>query len=65
LSELAKEEPDATVLHTRLEILLKEFKALKNIYPKATLHDCVDGNDENRVLLGQTVIVSDEDIECD
>lgn len=65
LSELAKDEPDATVLHTKLEILLKEFKALKNIYPKATLHDCVDGNDENRVLLGQTVIVSDEDIECD
>lgn len=65
LSELAKVEPDAGVLHTKLETLLTEFKALKNIYPKATLHDCVDGNDENRVLLGQTVIISDDDIECD
>lgn len=64
LSELAKEEPDPTILHDRLKILIEEFKLLKNVYPKATLHDCVDGNDENRVLLGQTVIISDDEIEC-
>lgn len=65
LSELAKEEPNAADLHKKLKVLLEEFKSLKNVYPKATLHDCVDGNDENRVLLGQTVIVSDDEIECD
>lgn len=59
LSELAKEEPDPGILHDKLDVLMEEFKSLKNIYPRATLHDCVDGNDENRVLLGQTVIVSD------
>jgi len=64
LQELAKEEPDATALHQKFEILLIEFKSLKNVYPKATLHDCAEGDDENRVLLGQTVIISDDDIEC-
>jgi hypothetical protein len=64
LQELAKQDPDPGALHDKLEILLAEFKSLKNVYPKATLHDCVDGNDENRVLLGQTVIISDKDIKC-
>jgi hypothetical protein len=55
-TELAKPEPDALVLHQRLVALLQIFSGLKNIYPPATLHDCVDGNDENRVLLGRTII---------
>jgi uncharacterized protein YegP (UPF0339 family) len=37
--------------------LMELFVKLKNVYPVAKLHDCVDGNDDNRVLLGQTVIV--------
>ncbi len=37
-----------------LKNLICEFKKLKSIYPPATLHDCVDGNDENRVFLNQT-----------
>ena len=41
--------------HT-LPILSNVFIELKNVYPPATLHDCVDGNDENRVLLNQTII---------
>jgi hypothetical protein len=57
LTELAKEEPDAGSLKAKFIALLDVFKMLKNVYPKATLHDCVDGNDENRVLLGQTAIV--------
>jgi hypothetical protein len=54
--ELAKPEPDKLELHNRLVALLEVFNALKNIYPPATLHDCVDGNDENRVFLGRTII---------
>ena len=56
LSELAKAVPDATALHTKLVALLAMFQQLKSVYPPATLHDCVDGDDENRVYLGQTVI---------
>jgi hypothetical protein len=37
-----------------LNNLVCEFKKLKSIYPPATLHDCIDGNDENRVFLNQT-----------
>lgn len=56
LAELAKEEPDKTTLTTKLTALLAEFVKLKSIYPKAYLHDCQDGNDENRVYLNQTIV---------
>jgi len=55
-AELAKEEPDAAALHLKLTALLEEFKKLKSIYPKASLHDCADGDDENRVYLNQTIV---------
>jgi hypothetical protein len=63
LSELSKPEPDATTLHNRLGALIEVFTNLNNVYPKATLHDCVDGNDSNRVLLGYTSIISDEELD--
>lgn len=56
LSELAKAEPDVLELHHKLTDLLVIFNELKNVYPPATLHDCIDGNDENRVFLGSTII---------
>jgi hypothetical protein len=34
--------------------LVNAFKELKSIYPPPVLHDCIDGNDENRVFLNQT-----------
>jgi hypothetical protein len=60
LGELAKERPNAVNLKLAFHDLMKVFVALKNVYPEARLHDCVDGNDENRVLLGQTVIVDEK-----
>jgi hypothetical protein len=33
------------------------------VYPPATLHDCIDGNDDNRVFLGHTAIISDEELD--
>ncbi len=63
LSELAKPEPDATTLHDRLDALLKVFTNLNNVYPQATLHDCIDGNDSNRVFLGHTAIISDAELD--
>lgn len=59
LAELAQPEPDATELHNRLTALLEVLLQLRNIYPGATLHDCIDGNDDNRVFLGQTAVISD------
>jgi hypothetical protein len=56
LAELAKPVPDAKQLSNRLTDLLALFNELKSIYPPASLHDCEDGNDENRVFLNQTVI---------
>jgi hypothetical protein len=56
LAELSKPQPSPMVLHQKLEELLNVFNVLKSVYPKATLHDCVDGDDENRVFLGQTII---------
>jgi hypothetical protein len=63
LAELAKSEPDGPMLRTRLDALIKVFTNLNNVYPKATLHDCIDGNDSNRVLLGHTAIISDEELD--
>lgn len=56
LAELAKEEPDPLELHNRLKALIEVFLQLKSVYPKASLHDCVDGDDTNRVYLNQTII---------
>lgn len=56
LAELAKTEPDAATLSLRLSELLALFNDLKSVYPPASLHDCVDGNDENRVFLNQTIV---------
>ncbi len=56
LNELAKPTPDPLTLHERLKDLLIVFQNLKSVYPEARLHDCVDGDDSNRVFLGQTII---------
>jgi len=40
----------------RLNILLRIFTNLKNIYPTATLHDCDDGSDDNPVRLDNTIL---------
>jgi hypothetical protein len=56
LEELGKPEPDAQEVSKRLTSLLAVFNELKSIYPPASLHDCEDGNDENRVFLNQTVV---------
>ncbi len=55
-TELAKKEPDPLALHEKLSALLEVFTKLKNVYPPATLHDCIDGNDDNRVYLDNTII---------
>jgi len=60
LAELAKEEPDPAELHEKLVLLLEVFVKLKNVYPQAALFDCVDGNDENRVILGFTSISGED-----
>jgi len=56
LAELSKEKPGTVTLSDLLKELLAVFAELKNVYPPASLHDCVDGNDENRVYLNQTII---------
>jgi hypothetical protein len=63
LAVLAKAEPDPADLHEKLVLLLEVFKKLKNVYPKAALFDCVDGNDENRVILGSTAVISDKQLD--
>jgi hypothetical protein len=39
-----------------LKNLICEFNQLHSIYPPATLHDCIDGNDVNPVVLNQTML---------
>ena len=56
LAELAKAEPNAVDLSQKLKDLLLEFEQLKSVYPEARLHDCVDGDDSNRVFLDNTII---------
>ena len=56
LKELSRETPVEPDLSNKLKSLLELFVQLKNVYPPASLHDCADGNDENRVYLDQTII---------
>jgi uncharacterized protein YegP (UPF0339 family) len=61
LNELAKPIQDDLALHEKLKDLLLLFEKLKSVYPEARLHDCKDGDDSNRVFLGQTIISSGTD----
>jgi hypothetical protein len=45
-----------TVIQQALADLLMIFDNLRNVYPEARLHDCVDGDDSNRVFLNRTII---------
>ncbi|NOT50461.1 MAG: hypothetical protein HOP10_04195 [Chitinophagaceae bacterium] len=56
LTELSKAEPVPQTLSDKLKAVIDLFKDLNSVYPPASLHDCVDGNDENRVYLDQTII---------
>ena len=49
---------DTAALAVALASLLQVFHALKSVYPAATLHDCADGNDDNRVYLDRSVITA-------
>lgn len=42
------------------KLLIKALTEIKSIYPEATLHDCVEDEDENPLILGQTSIGSDK-----
>lgn len=42
----------------RLRLLVEALAGLRNSYPRATLHDCDDGSDDNPVRLGHTALGS-------
>lgn len=56
LNTLKGRDPDPMARHQALKKVIHLLGQLKSIYPPASLHDCVDGNDENRVYLNQTII---------
>ncbi|KAF0195072.1 MAG: hypothetical protein FD166_3129 [Bacteroidetes bacterium] len=37
-----------------LQVFVNQLAGIRNVYPGATLHDCVDGSDQNPVRLGST-----------
>jgi len=39
-----------------LKEFIKVLSSVKNVYPEGTLHDCIDGADENPIVLGSTNI---------
>ena len=47
---------DQAALTQALQDLIDILQRLKSVYPAATLHDCVEGEDENPVRLGSTVL---------
>ncbi len=63
LEENAKENPDETALKAKLAALTEVLQNLKNIHPQAHLHDCVDSENENPVMLGNTVLGQFDPIE--
>ncbi len=56
LNEVSKPESDPKLQSQLLKDLLDVFQHLKSLYPPAFLHDCIDGNDENRVYINQTIV---------
>jgi hypothetical protein len=58
LQELTNATSDSDTRTEKLNAAIAVFKTLKSVYPPASLHDCIDGNDANRVYLNQTIITS-------
>jgi hypothetical protein len=56
LVERRRRPADDVALRSSLVALLGELGRLESVYPPAHLHDCVDGNDANRVYLDRTVL---------
>lgn len=56
INELSKKVPDAFQLFTLFKAFYEVFVNLKSVYPPARLHDCIDGNEDNRTFLDQTII---------
>ncbi|MBS1612470.1 MAG: hypothetical protein JST49_06580 [Bacteroidetes bacterium] len=54
-NEVAHESDYVDVVNAR-KLLVAKLNNMRSMYPEATLHDCEDGNDNNRVFLGKTVI---------
>ena len=54
LEARAAKDFDQTALTKALQELIQVLQQLKTVYPAATLHDCVEGGDENPVRLGST-----------
>ncbi len=48
----------ATKYKEKLQCLLDILVRLKNVYPQGTLHDCIDGGDENPMILNLTSLGS-------
>jgi hypothetical protein len=54
LTAKSKMDIDQAMLAEKTKTLIGILQQLKTVYPAATLHDCVEGQDENPVRLGST-----------
>ncbi len=56
LQRMAEPCPDHDKLFEAKKNLIHALNSLRSVYPEARLHDCIEGNDINPVLLNQTVL---------
>jgi uncharacterized protein YegP (UPF0339 family) len=56
LEENAKRVPDKTALSLKLKILIEIMNTIRSVYPVTTLHDCLDGGEENAVILNNSIL---------
>jgi len=56
LEENAKLIPDQASLSLKQKKLIEVMNEIRSVYPVTTLHDCLDGGDENAVILNNSIL---------
>lgn len=56
LAENAKRLPDQAFLTLKLKKLIEVMNEIRSVYPVTTLHDCLDGGEENAVVLNNSTL---------
>ncbi|HEY9115161.1 MAG TPA: YegP family protein, partial [Bacteroidales bacterium] len=56
LEENAKHIPNPTALSLKLKKLIAVMNEIRSVYPVTTLHDCLDGGEENAVVLNNSIL---------
>jgi len=56
LESISEKEPDQAIISAKAKLVIEIMNDIRSVYPVATLHDCIEDEGENIVLLNNTIL---------